>query len=142
MKQCSKCYKSKPLNSFSKSRSSCKECDKSAWKKWYSNPENRKKHIENAKRFIPRTREGVKLFIIEYLKQHPCIDCGETDVVVLDFDHRDNKTVGISVMTYKNYGRERIKKEIDKCDVRCANCHRRKTAKEQGWFKLKNGDVA
>jgi hypothetical protein len=28
-----------------------------------------------------------------------------------------------------------ILKELSKCDVRCANCHRRRTARDFKWFR-------
>jgi hypothetical protein len=71
--------------------------------------------------------------IFEYLLQHPCVDCGESDPLVLEFDHvRGEKKHNLSDLIQK-YGRwETIKAEIDKCDARCANCHRRITAKRIG----------
>lgn len=71
----------------------------------------------------------------EYLATHPCVDCGETDIVVLEFDHQRDKVGAITVMVNKPCGWDTIKAEIEKCLVRCANCHRRKTAKEQGWYR-------
>jgi hypothetical protein len=62
-----------------------------------------------------------------YLREHPCIDCGEKDILVLDFDHvRDIKLKSISAMLRQGATLDQIKLEIAKCDVRCANCHRRR----------------
>lgn len=75
-----------------------------------------------------------KLYVLEYLKQHPCVDCRESDVVVLEFDHVEKgKVESISQMVLDACSIEKIAREIAKCVVRCANCHRRKTAKERGW---------
>lgn len=71
-------------------------------------------------------------FISSYLKVHPCLDCGEKDIVVLEFDHRGDKKYSIADMR-DNYCLEVVQAEVAKCDVRCANCHRRKTAKERGY---------
>jgi len=60
------------------------------------------------------------------------VDCGESDPVVLEFDHREDKRLIIS-KAVNNYGIPGLTAEVAKCDVRCANCHRRKTAIEQGW---------
>ena len=57
-----------------------------------------------------------------------CIDCGYADnPVALDFDHRDQglKILGVAAML--TYAWPKIVAELDKCDVRCANCHRVKT---------------
>ena len=60
--------------------------------------------------------------------------CGEDDFDVLDFDHIGEKYKGISrLMLDENL--EAIKKELVKCQVLCANCHRRKTAKQLGYYK-------
>jgi len=60
-----------------------------------------------------------------YLSTHPCIDCGERDVRVLEFDHRGNKIMNIAQGIWKlNF--EEFKEEIDKCDIRCANDHKRR----------------
>lgn len=70
------------------------------------------------------------------------MDCGEKDILVLEFDHRANKYKEIGKMVTGRYSLLRIMKEVEKCDVRCANCHRRKTALQQGWHKLKLAPIA
>lgn len=70
-------------------------------------------------------RERSRKYIKDYLSTHPCVDCGNDNVIVLEFDHvRDTKLYNISDMVQKAYSITTIQKEIDKCDVRCANCHR------------------
>lgn len=73
--------------------------------------------------------------IFSYLENQPCVDCGETDPVVLEFDHRNPEEKEFNLAEAPNHTWERIKKELEKCDVRCANCHKRKTAKQQSWYK-------
>jgi hypothetical protein len=74
--------------------------------------------------------------MIEFLKAHPCIDCDERDIRVLDFDHAPGtKTADVSVLVGRGASWKRIEGEMAKCVVRCANCHRRKTAVELGWYK-------
>ena len=70
----------------------------------------------------------------DYLLGHPCVDCGEADPVVLEFDHvRGEKVSALSNMARSYYSIAALDAEIAKCEVRCANCHKRKTAREQGW---------
>jgi hypothetical protein len=72
-------------------------------------------------------------YMVDYLKQHPCVDCPEIDPVVLEFDHRGNKDYNVGEMS--NYSLSTIIKEIAKCDIRCANCHKRKTAKQFNYYQ-------
>ena len=77
-----------------------------------------------------------KSYVYEYLQEHPCITCGEADIRVLDFDHRDPslKSFGIHRSITNRYSIAKIAEEIKKCDVLCSNCHRRKTAHENNWY--------
>jgi hypothetical protein len=65
------------------------------------------------------------------------VDCGEADPVVLQFDHvSDDKTEDVGRMLSWAVSWKRILQEIAKCEVVCANCHARRTAKRHGgWFK-------
>ena len=59
-----------------------------------------------------------------------CVDCGNTDIRVLEFDHlpSNKKLFGISG---NRVGIARLKEEIKKCDVVCANCHRIRTVERR-----------
>lgn len=140
-KICNKCHELKTITEFvfrdkknNVLKNNCKICDKNARKEYYKN--NKERIIES----ILTTNREIKIrnqqFVWDYLKEHPCIDCGQTNPVVLDFDHRDgvNKTSEISVMVEKAWSITKIIDEIEKCDVRCANCHRIRTAKQFGWY--------
>lgn len=84
-------------------------------------------------------KKAVREYVFEYLATHPCVDCGEADLVVLDFDHRDggNKRQAVSEMMAQGFSVRIVAAEIAKCDVRCANCHRRRTATQFGnWRAL------
>jgi hypothetical protein len=73
-------------------------------------------------------REKIRKAVVQFLKEHPCIDCGETDVLVLEFDHiTGTKRSNVGVLITRGKSEKRVLAEIAKCCVRCANCHRRKT---------------
>lgn len=93
---------------------------------------NRKDLYEAQKRH----RIGVRKNLYAFLSTQACIDCGENDPIVLEFDHRDpkHKFKIVGKMLSGHYSWLSVKKEIDKCDVRCANCHRRKTYIQQKSF--------
>lgn len=80
-----------------------------------------------------RTRENVRMVIADYLADKQCIDCGEGDPIVLEFDHRDPQTKRFNIGDAGSRGMSvcRVLAEIAKCDIRCANCHRRKTYRER-----------
>jgi hypothetical protein len=73
--------------------------------------------------------------VFEYLSTHPCSICGETDPVVLEFHHLGEKDNEVSRLMGRGASLEALIREIEKCSVVCANCHRRITAEEHGWYK-------
>lgn len=82
-------------------------------------------------------REVLRDRLARYLLEHPCVDCGESDIRCLDFDHVDptTKVADISVMVMNAWPWDRIMAEIEKCVVRCANCHRLKEARVQAHWR-------
>lgn len=86
---------------------------------WY--PKNKKKHIAYVKR-----RKGVLLEIVRGLRVE-CIRCGENHPACLDFHHKDpsTKSFPIGSIHGQGWGEARIRKETEKCDVLCSNCHRK-----------------
>ena len=142
VKTCTRCGETKPLGEFPPIRRSepdklqgwCRACFAAA------NARNYQSNIERERARIYRNRargiEEAQRSAIEYLLAHPCVDCGETDIVVLQFDHLRDKLYDVSVMISNGMSWQRIEAEIAKCVVRCANCHHRKTARERGYRKL------
>jgi hypothetical protein len=98
---------------------------------------DRERYLSRAVIQKAATQAILQAAILRYLEQHPCVDCGESDPVVLEFDHRDPgaKSFNIGAASTGSIGLERVRREIQKCDVRCANCHRRKTAKTAGYMR-------
>ena len=68
-----------------------------------------------------------KLKCLEYLGGK-CVGCGRSDVPVLTFHHRDSSTkefnIGEWIGGARNVSWEIVKRELDKCEIRCFNCHR------------------
>jgi hypothetical protein len=64
-----------------------------------------------------------------------CLDCGEPDPVVLDVDHRGPKRGRVAQMVREGYSASVIAAELAGCEVRCGNCHRRRTAAERGFYR-------
>ena len=131
MKLCTLCKSIKPEDEFNfkyKSRGirqkHCRECSKLEIKRHYI--ENRQYYLDKAKKRNVIIHRKLNDYVLEYLSNHPCVDCGEGDPIVLEFDHLGNKYKQIAKLK-RDSSIERLKVEILKCEVRCANCHRRKT---------------
>lgn len=78
--------------------------------------------------------------LFDLLSKKSCVDCGESDPVVLDFDHKNpkEKLRPVSKLLSGHWSWKSVESEIEKCEIRCANCHRRKTYVQQGgWGKTK-----
>lgn len=137
-KKCTKCGKLKDFDEFSwkhknkKRHPNCKACCKKVIQKHYN--ENKDVYKARAVLHTAYKRKSHSRDVVKYLMEHPCVDCGEKDPIVLQFDHvRGSKKDNIAHMISGGYAWKTIKSEIDKCEVRCANCHTRKTAKQFGW---------
>jgi len=74
-----------------------------------------------------------KAAIDTYKKERGCCVCGEKDPIVLEFHHRDDDSKNPVLKrrhanrSFMVLGWDAMFKEMDKCDVMCANCHRRHT---------------
>jgi hypothetical protein len=127
-KRCVTCKVVKPLSEYNRRRASadgkqpsCRECNR-AWHE--RNKEHHNRLIHERTR---RMRDEIQQRILDYLLHHPCVDCGESDPVVLEFDHLGEKVDNVSGLARRMVRWELIEAEIAKCEVRCANCHRRRT---------------
>lgn len=83
---------------------------------------------EKYKKGVSQRRTRNLDFIREYKRKHKCVDCNEGDFRVLDFDHiKGKKFKNISQMATEGYSIKSLKREISKCEVVCASCHRIRT---------------
>lgn len=109
-KICSQCYRELPLSEFysrgnGKLRAECKDCHKNMVKESY---------------------QRRKQFVSNYKSEQGCSKCGDKRSYVLDFHHRDpeEKNDTIARLTSNSSKLTKIKEEMEKCEVLCANCHR------------------
>ena len=77
--------------------------------------------------------------VYEFKLSNPCTSCGESNPIVLEFHHLNpkEKRNDVSNMASHGYSVKSIEEEIEKCIILCANCHRKKTAKQQNWHSHK-----
>jgi hypothetical protein len=107
----------------------CRPCRSAYHREHYE--ANRQRYIDQARARKQALAVERTTYLIEFFKTHPCLDCGERDPVVLEFDHLGDKAFSIGqALPYRNW--QSILEEIAKCDVVCANCHRRRTAERRG----------
>lgn len=141
-KVCLGCKLDKSLDDYHKRskakdgrQSVCKQCNCEQRKAYYKTANGRGKDVVNSK----RSKIRLRLRAIAYLQAHPCVDCGESDPIVLEFDHRipEQKLDCISNLVSRGVAYATLDAEMDKCDVRCANCHKRRTARQFNWRKAR-----
>lgn len=82
------------------------------------------KHITTARRVA--SRKLAREFVFNYKKNSKCSTCGESCPLVLEFHNTDKNTKHRRVTRLVNEGATlvRIMKEIDRCQLKCTNCHR------------------
>lgn len=99
---------------------------------WHANrqatdPEYRDRKLQAAKKYRQEIKEFVNSFKIM------CMRCGENHPACLVFHHKDptQKLFDIAAGIAAGYGKEKLRSEITKCSVLCANCHRK--LHSEGW---------
>jgi hypothetical protein len=134
LRWCSRCSRLRGESSFNRHKGGlqwwCRDC----FKGYYEEQRDRHRRRNNALK-TARVQEA-QAFVLEYLRRHACVDCGQTDPVVLDFDHLNEKRAEISTLVRRGVLRAVLEREIARCEVVCASCHRRRTARRGGWRRL------
>jgi hypothetical protein len=135
-KFCGACGQQKPVTEFNfkhkqkgTRQAHCRDCTREQIRKPYQ--ANRGYYIEKAKHRTAWIIAEQRQWIQGFLLTHPCVDCGEGDPRCLDFDHvRGKKRQNVSQMV-GDFTLKAIQEEVSKCEVRCASCHRKRTAKQR-----------
>ena len=165
-KECHTCHALLPVTNFKSHRdwqskkvyvsSQCVECWRTVHraynKKWYNTHKKqrgisarrwRQDHLEQAREMVKIATTKLKLkrhtFIVEYLSNHPCEDCGEKDPLVLEFDHLDptTKLYSISKILATIRPMPILLEEMEKCRILCSNCHQRRTQKQFNTWRFR-----
>lgn len=99
---------------------------------YHCSPTVKQKQRERFNKLRREKRKLHRAFINRVKSFLGCIDCGEKDWIVLDFDHvKGEKKFILSKHASFSLTINKLKEEMRKCEVRCSNCHRIKTHKER-----------
>jgi hypothetical protein len=146
MRTCIVCKQTKDIKAFGfrdkatgRRQRACKACV-AADRRSRASADRHEEGTRGADEARQRTRT-LRAQVWRYLAQHPCVDCGETDPLVLAFERldADSRRDAISRLVHQAASWAAILDEIRRCDIRCANCHRRRVAAQFGWARLQFG---
>lgn len=143
-KVCCRCNERKTIEEFGwKNKgllirlAACRACRAIETKAQYDANKEKRKKDASARRLLVREANAEKLY--DYLLDHPCVECGEGDPLVLEFHHEGpekNFNVGEMLSTrLVDFNSDKIQFEISLCVILCANCHKRHTHKERNSSK-------
>lgn len=136
-RRCVVCREVKPIDEFARGRvkvtwlRSCHACYLAGRRQVY------RPSIDGARSALAQVRTGRKNQerMHALMAERGCVDCGERDPIVLEFDHVRGDKRGRLAELARRTSWATIAAEIAKCEVRCANCHRRRTAQQLGWYR-------
>jgi DNA topoisomerase VI subunit A len=107
-----------------------------ATKEWRQDPKNQDRIKKSKRDYYYRNKESelarirqrkqtIKEWFKEFKSTLKCKECGQDHPATLQFHHRDpnEKEISLAQMGSSGWSIDRIKVEINKCDVLCANCH-------------------
>jgi hypothetical protein len=140
-RRCDRCQGLKPVAEFALRRKGerrqrdnyCRVCRAEYLREHYA--QNKDRYVARA---VSRKKELAAqraAYLIALFRVRPCADCGEDDPLVLEFDHLADKKFNIT-KGITNHSWQALLDEIAKCDVVCANCHRRRTASRTGSIRF------
>jgi hypothetical protein len=133
-RRCGRCQERLPLSAFSRAGAGhqhwCKACFRAYFR---ARGDLHRRQTSLAKR---RRQAEAKAFALELIGRDGCVDCGEPDPVVLEFDHLADKVRDVARMLSDGARLARVEAEVAKCEVVCACCHRRRTLLRRGSWRV------
>ena len=125
IKICRNCKRELPIDQFElehtkngdSRRGTCRECRAKYRKEW------REKNPDLYRAQMTRHQDRQTDWL--YTMKKPCIICGESEPVAIDFHHIDPKEKDFTIGKHRGKSREWLSQEIAKCVCLCSNCHRK-----------------
>ena len=98
------------------------------------------KNRSKRKSEVRKRRKALREWYNEVRKETECADCGMSGEVcswLMEYHHLPgfDKTSSVSFLVNNGYSKERVREEMAKCEVLCANCHRVRHYNEKDRFK-------
>jgi hypothetical protein len=131
LRRCGRCEHHLPIESFNRHRDGLQWWCRSCFAAYFRDRGDKHRRQSYAAKL--ERQQALRAQILDHLRHQPCVDCGEANPVVLEFDHVGEKIASISVLLSQCATRKALAAEIARCEVVCTNCHRRRTAMRAGW---------
>jgi hypothetical protein len=133
-KYCGRCKQVLPKSAFNRAGKGrqhwCREC----FRRYFR--ERGRLHLDQVRAAKAIRKGRLRERLLSHLRAHPCVDCGEVDIRVLEFDHVGEKAHAVSELLTLALPLAKLDAEIERCEVVCVNCHRRRTATRAGWRRI------
>jgi hypothetical protein len=133
-RRCGRCHEDLPSTAFARAGAGYQHWCRGCFRAYFR--ERGALHVKQVNAAKALRQEPLRRRVISHLKEHPCVDCGEDDLRVLEFDHREHKDDEVGQLVLRAVPVERLDAEIARCDVVCVNCHRHRTAERGHWWRL------
>jgi hypothetical protein len=92
-------------------------------------------HLDQVKQARRDRVRAARETVDAHLATNPCVDCGNADPRVLEFDHVGPKRGNVNTLAWGGLSTSALLREIAECEVVCVNCHRRRTARRAGAWR-------
>lgn len=135
VRRCSRCRATLPDVCFNRHRSGRQWWCRACFRRYFRDRGD--VHLAQSATALKARRRRARAALIEHLRRHPCADCGEDDMVVLECDHVAGKAHAIAALVAAAAPLAALRDELARCEVVCVNCHRHRTAARAGWRRAR-----
>jgi len=134
-RRCGRCRETLPVSAFNRAGVGRQHWCRACFRDYFAARGDRHRNAVKAGR--ARRRDAARRHLRAFLEANSCADCGEDELLVLELDHHPGaKRASISVLVNDGPSIAKLEKELERCDVVCVNCHRRRTARRGGWYRV------
>jgi hypothetical protein len=128
-KRCRKCCLTKQRKEFNAHKQTRDKL--ASWCRKCTADSDKARNRMYMRRYVNPNKESRKLWLQKYKAERGCARCKENDPICLDFNHINPTTKLFQISKFRFSSMDKLQTEIDKCEVLCANCHRKETARQR-----------